>query len=91
MERFRPKTYKFSELNIAPGERIEEYVSQQAAAYDRTAKRRPGRPARPPSRADIAKMAKLVTGWILSKNTDAEIAELLGVDEILIADYRRTL
>ena len=91
MERFRPKTYRFSDLCVAEGENTEEYVSMQAATAQRTAKRRPGRR---PGAAMLAKMQDAVVMVTQDLNSGADptwIAWKLKVPVEVILEFQRSL
>lgn len=91
MKRFRPKTYLFSELSVADGENVEDFVSMQAATADRTAKRRRGRPMGAKMRRDMELCLEEVASMFALGATDQAVAASLAVPVEVISEYRRSL
>lgn len=91
MARKRPKTLTFSALSRDPEHTVEDIVSYNAAPYDRTAKRRGGRPPGKRFRQLCEETIRHITFELLSDRPVSEIAAEWEVPVEVVEEFRRSL
>lgn len=86
----RPVTITFSALSRDDAHTPEDIASYCAASYDRTVKRRPGRPPGAALRARMDEALEQINAALRNKEQPQAIADRFGVPVEVIEEYVRT-